>query len=145
MVESLVKSLLGERKIKKFLIAEGREVVLHSLIGSEISECDREVYTATPGAGFAIETNAYRVPVLSRSLLSVNGVALQNFPEVQSLMKSNEKLSPQQAIATVLAGLDSETLNVLYSLYLDLEKENQEEKQKQRNFSSATKGGSSGS
>jgi hypothetical protein len=139
--------LLGDRKIKEYRIGEGKSIVLQALSAEEARQVDRIVFTLFPNAAFHMEVNTARVHTLARALVSVNGIPvsqLEDVAKVLSAHKNDPKYTPLEAITQILGEQDNESINLLYSLYLDLEKENREEKEKMKNFYQAQTVDSSG-
>ena len=126
---------------------ENKNIVLKALTSEEAKQVDRIVFNQFPNAAFHMEVNASRVYVLARALVSVNGIPVSQLDDVANIMSKhiNEKnYTPLDAITEVLGSQDDESINLLYSLYLDLQKEDREEKDKMRNFSLNQKENSSG-
>lgn len=137
---NLMSMLQGEKKMKKFVLGENKSIVLQALSAEEIRQVDRIVFTLFPNAAFHMEVSAGRVHVLARALVSVNGIPVVQLEDVASVLaehKNDKNFTTLEAITYVLGQQDNESISLLYSLYLDLEKENREEKDKMKLFSQA--------
>ena len=145
---SLMTMLSGERKTKKYELAEGKSIVLQTLTAQEKTEVERIVFSLMPNCAFHQEISTSRVYILARSLVSINGIPCQNLDDVAKILSNHKKelgYTPLNAITEVLNSVDDESLNLLYSLQLNLETEDREEKDKMRNFSLNQKEDTSGS
>lgn len=145
---TLIQMLQGEKKIKKYNLGEGKSIVLSALSAEDVRQVDHIVFLQFGNAAFHVEVNASRVHVLARSLVSVNGIPVSQLEDVAKDLvehKNNPGYTPLESITKILGEQDNESINLLYSLYLDLESENRTEKEKMKTFSQAPTVVSSGS
>jgi len=143
----LMDVLGGERKIRCFQLSDTKKIVLQSLTAEEARQVDRIVFSMFPNANFHTEANAGRVHLLARSLVSVDGIPATQLDDVAALLakhKGDVGYTPLMAITEILGEQDNESINLFYTLYLTLEKENREEKDKIKDFCLAQKADSTG-
>ncbi len=129
MSEDLIKALLGEPEKKEFDFG-GKKVVFRTLTQKEMDEVMKDI-PRTDLAMFELE----KVPILARSLVSVNGVSISAFSEVQDAINENEKVNVTAVIEKILSKMDTSTVNALYSLYGELLQEVTTKKNQLKNAS----------
>jgi hypothetical protein len=142
-MKRLSEMLLGGRRNKTIEIPATKDVViLQTLTGGEQAEIDSQA--SREGLNAYAHLEASKVPTLARSIVSMNGTPIENFPEVREFMRQDMTLTPVMAIEKAFRGMDKENINLLYAYYFDLDRERQEEREKLKNASRVPKGESSG-
>ena len=137
MSEDLIKALLGEPEEKEFTFGK-KKLVLRTLKQSEMNE----VMSGLTRADFTM-LELEKVPLLARSLVSIDGVKVAAFTEIQDAFKKDEKVDVTYAVEKVLEKMDTATINILYSMYNELVQEASKKKDLLKNASRVQSGGPS--
>jgi hypothetical protein len=138
-MKKLAEVLLGGRKTKEFKVGES-VVLLQSLTAQDQSEINSEA----SGLNALTYLESSKVPTLARSLVEIDKVPIEAFPEVREYLRKDTELKTVQAVEKSLYDMDKENVNLLFSLYLDLETERQAEREKLKNSSRVQSAESSG-
>lgn len=139
-MQKLIDALLGQRKTKPYQIGDST-VVLQTLTAGEQAEVAKTI----SGYDFAAQSEAAKVPVLARSIVSINKSPLESHPEVREKLRADPTLPMSQAIEQALLGLDWGVVNYLFSeCYSDLVTERAKELESLKNSSRVQQAESSG-
>jgi len=144
-MKKLVEVLLGHRRTRNFQLGENK-VVLQTITSREQSEISR----AVSGLDLIAQIENLKVPLLARSLVSINDTQIENFPEVREQLRKfsgNGAEGNQNVVVAIeqsLYEMEKDSINLLYSCYLDLEKERVDERDKLKNSLRAQSAESSG-
>lgn len=125
----LISALLGETVSKEFPFGK-HKVVLRTLEQDEIDE----VMLKVARMDFSM-IELQKIPVLARSLVSIDGASVATFQEVRDAIKKNPKTDIVVIIEGVLGKFDQGVINILYNLYLELLDIVDKERQELKNFS----------
>jgi len=111
---NLVDALLGSPEQKEFKFGNGK-VILKTLTQDELNE----VMEKLPRMDLSI-IELQKVPILARSIVSINGIDIHAFQEVQDAIKKDEKVRISNVIEEVLGKMDTTLINLLYGYYSEL-------------------------
>jgi hypothetical protein len=132
----LLQVLSGERKQKTFELGDNK-IVLQTLTGEEKAEIARMI----SGLDFLAQIENQKIPIVARSLVSINNIPIDNYDEVIQTMRryEDEKVSILRCIEITLGKMDGEAINLLYSYYEELEQERVKERELLKNSSRVQK------
>lgn len=100
---------------------QGKKFLFRSLSTKETDDIEKEVARKTVSLTDDSKFNTRKIETLAVSLVSVNGILLKNFEEVQIAISKggNEK----EEIKNLLGELDESFTSLLYLFYLEMLKE----------------------
>lgn len=100
---------------------QGKEFLFRSLSTKETDDIEKEVARKTVSLTDDSKFNTRKIETLAVSLVSVDGILLKNFEEVQIAISKggNEK----EEIKNLLGELDESFTSLLYLFYLEMLKE----------------------
>jgi hypothetical protein len=132
-MQKLVDALLGQRKQKEYQIGSSK-VVLQTLTAGEQTDVSRII--GSRNLDFASQAEVAKIPVLARSLVSINGVVIDAQPEVREKLRGDPMLTSAQAIEQVLSDFDWGIIDHLFSnCYSDLVQDRAKELETLKNSS----------
>jgi hypothetical protein len=143
---NLKEILFNETTIKNFQISENTSIVLKSLTTKDKEEINQEVFFKFPNCtDVIINLAASRIPILCKSMVSINGIPVQSLDDVQIYLKENKESKVEDAIRNILESFDDELITFYFYLYTEVVAENKAKKDKYRNFYQARKDATTGS
>lgn len=113
----LFDAIVGDANRKDFKIGNA-VFVLKTLTQRELNEVMLRVTRAD-----ITMLELQKIPILARSIISINGVPIEATDEVRQELDKNPGIDPKIAIENVLGNLDSTMLSILYGKYEDLRDE----------------------
>lgn len=141
-MQKLVDALLGQRKEKTYQIGSSK-VILQTLTAGEQVEISRII--GSRNLDFVSQAEVAKMPILARSLVSINDVAIEAQPEVRDKMRQNPTLTPAQVVEQVLSEFDWSTIDYIFNYcYSDLVQERMKEMDSLKNSSRDQSAESSG-
>ena len=141
-MQKLVDALLGQRKEKTYQIGSSK-VVLQTLTAGEQVEISRIV--GSRNLDFASQAEVAKVPILARSLIAINDIAIEAQPEVREKMRQDPTMSSAQVVEQVLSEFDWSTIDYIFNYcYSDLVQERAKELDALKNSSRDQSAESSG-
>ncbi len=124
-MEELIDILQGRTKTHKFT-AGTLQVVMRTLKEKELDDVYRDVgLLATSEVGADLLRRRH---ILARALVSINGIPVSQFPEIQKCMSEEDTKDVHIAIFKTLSDLSPQSLGVLWSCYLELVQLDEKEK-----------------
>lgn len=133
----LIDSLIGEPERKEFDFG-GKKIVFRTLKQGEMN-------TIMMGIGRADVTmlELEKIPVLARCIVSIDGVPVEMFEEVREAIKENEKIDIPTAVEKILEKMDTNTVGILYGIYIQFREECYIKKEQLKNSSANQSAGTS--
>ena len=124
-MESLIKTLRGETTQKEFSLGANLKVKLRTLTQEEMDN----VVARTQAQSIVTQGELMKKPVLGYSLMSINNVPMEAFPEVKEAIKKDREKPTNYIVEEVLGKLDAQMCQELYELYLELADEVRKERE----------------
>ena len=125
----ILSKLFGEKFKKEFEIG-GNKVVFQTLSKKE----QLQASSVNAGGDMLYQFDAIKVPILARSIVSINGLGWENCEEVKKIVadKKENKLDINliSIIEQVLGDMDGEIINAFYNHYLEIVDEHKKEVEK---------------
>lgn len=141
-MQKLVDALLGQRKQKAYQIGSSK-VVMQTLTAGEQTDVSRII--GGRNLDFASQAEVAKVPILARSIVSINDVAIDAQPEVREKLRNDPTLISTQAVEMILNDMDWSMVEYLFgSCYSDLVQERAKELDALKNSSRVQSAESSG-
>jgi len=124
-MKSLIEALAGERVVSEHEINKVK-VKFQSLTSEEIIEIESKLR----GIDIITQSEEYKIFTLSRSLVSIDGIPIQSYPEVITILetakKENRIVKVVDAVEQAIKVNDSETIKNLFFHYTKVVKEKQD-------------------
>jgi len=121
----LSEALFGLPYEKQF--ARGKTIIQMKTLSTQ----DRvEVLRKVQGLDLYAQTEAMKIPVLARSIMSINGQLLENWNEVRDIKKQFPDMDIVIAKEQALEKMDDGGINIVYQDYLELVDEATKEREK---------------
>lgn len=114
---NLIDALMGKNFEKEFDLGTSK-VVLRTLTQNEMNE----VMMSVPRTDITM-IEFEKIPTLAYSLVSINGIKIEAYPEIQEEIKKDSKVNVRGIIAAMLGKLDTAVINVLWAYYRQVEEE----------------------
>jgi len=127
----LVDVLMGEPEKREFNFG-GQKIVLRTLKQSEMNE----IMMRIPRADVTM-LELEKIPTLARSIVSINGIPVEMFEEVRELTEGEGKEKTHIAIEKVMSRWDTNTVTILYGIYIDFKEECYRKKEELKNSSAS--------
>lgn len=126
-MQELIDLIAGRTKTHTFTHGS-LQVVMRTLKEKELDEIYRDIGAkATSEIGADLLRRRY---VLANAIVSINGLPLSSFNEVQKLLSENKDMDITEAIVKILSEASPQSLGVLWACYVELatlaEKEKEE-------------------
>lgn len=125
----LVKVLSGEPDQKTFQFGD-KKIVFRTLKQSEMND----VMLRLPRTDLSM-IELEKVPVLARSIVSIDGVDIKAFDAVRDALKKNDRADIYIAIEEILGQMDTNIINILYGIYSDFRDESYKKREELKNAS----------
>ena len=130
-MQKLIDALLGQRKTKAYQIGDST-VMLQTLTAGEQAEIARSI----SGYDLAAQSEAAKVPILARSIVSVNKSPLESHPEVREMLRADPTMQTVRAVEKTIYDLDWGLVDYLFNnCYSDLVTERMKELDSLKNSS----------
>jgi hypothetical protein len=113
----LVKVLSGEPDQKEFKFGD-KKIVFRTLRQSEMNE----VMLKMPRTDLTL-IELEKIPILARTLVSIDGVDLKAFDEVREAIKKDDKIDVYNVVEDLLSKIDTNVINILYNIYTEFREE----------------------
>ena len=111
---NLIDVLLGKPEQREYVFGK-EKIVFKTLTQNEVNE----VMEKLPRMDLSI-VELQKIPLLARSIVSINGVDIHAFQEVQDAIKKDDKVKVVNVIEEILGKMDTTVINLLYSYYSEL-------------------------
>lgn len=136
-----IAELLGGTKYEQEFKAGEHAVVLQSLTKGE----EMEVLRKAQGLDFYAQIEASKIPILARSLVQIDKVPVQTYPEFQAEFKKAKdgKVNIVEVTEKIFEGMDGGLVDYLYSFYLQLKEMREKDRATLLGFTPALKEGQS--
>lgn len=134
---NLVDALLGTPEQKTYEFG-GKKIVFRTLKQSEMNSIMMSI-----GRADVTMLELEKIPVLARCIISIDGIPLEMFEEVREAIKENEKIDIPTAIEKILAKMDTNTVGILYGIYIQFREECYLKKEQLKNSSANPSAGTS--
>lgn len=116
-MQELIDLIAGRTKTHTFKHGS-LQVVMRTLKEKELDEIYRVIGTkATTEVGADLLRRRY---VLANAIVSINGLPLSSFTEVQKLLSENKEIDMTEAIVQILSEASPQSLSVLWTCYIEL-------------------------
>jgi hypothetical protein len=112
-MESLIKALKGEPTYKEYTLGSIK-VYLRTLTRGELDE----VIKSTVSNDFLAQSELIKLPILSRSIVKINDVDVRAYADIEKSVGSKTPI--HELVMSSLKELDSQVVNSLYDMYVDL-------------------------
>ena len=113
----LIEALLGSTEQKTYEFG-GKKIVFRTLKQSEMNSIMMNI-----GRADVTMLELEKIPVLARCIVSIDGIPVEMFEEVREAIKENEKVDIHSAIEKILAKMDTNTVGILYGIYIQFREE----------------------
>lgn len=124
---NFVDALMGKPVEKEFLFG-GKKIVLKTLSQEEMNEVTSNV--ARMDFSFV---ELRKIPVLARSLVSIDGISVLAFAEVRDALAKDKTCNTTKVIEDLLVKMDTTLVHILYNFYTELEDAVIKEKEQLKN------------
>lgn len=111
---------------------QGKEFLFRSLSTKETDDIEKEVARKTVSLTDDSKFNTRKVETLAISLISVDGIALSKFEEVQVAVSKG--VAEKEAIKEEISSWDESFTSLLFLFYLEMVKEKDQKYQKDAEF-----------
>ena len=111
---------------------QGKEFLFRSLSTKETDEIEKEVARRTVSLSDDSKFNTRKIETLAISLISVDGIALSKFEEVQVAVSKG--VAEKEAIKEEISSWDESFTSLLFLFYLEMVKEKDQKYQKDAEF-----------
>lgn len=126
---NIVDVLLGKPESKEFNLGKDGKIVLKTLTQQELED----VMEKLPRLDLSM-MELQKIPILARAIVSINGVDIHAFGEVQEAIKKDEKVRVSSVIEDVLRRqMDTTMINLLYGYYGELLEETTKKRESLKN------------
>jgi predicted Zn-dependent protease len=141
-MQKLIDALLGQRKLKEYQVGEAK-VMMQTLTAGEQAEISR--VTGNRGLDYMSQIETSKIPILARSMVSINNVPIDGQPEVREKLRNDPSMAVAQAVEQVLSDMDWSMVEYIFTYcYSDLVQERGKELDSLKNSSRGQSADSSG-
>lgn len=121
-----------KKNYTKTYTIQGKEFLFRSLSTKETDDIEKEVARKTVSLTDDSKFNTRKVETLAISLISVDGIALSKFEEVQVAVSKG--IAEKEAIKEEISSWDESFTSLLFLFYLEMLKEKDTKYQKDTEF-----------
>ncbi|MCM1260575.1 MAG: hypothetical protein NC222_06430 [Staphylococcus sp.] len=121
---------------KEFSLGE-HKVILRTLSSKELEDIEKEITFKLANFSTSAVYQIKKVDILTKSLVSVDGISLKHFENIQAEMSTSENADINKLIRKEIESWDSTTTDILYGYFNLLMEEKGKQFKKELDFLNA--------